>query len=357
MCFLRALAVIGIVIHHWLLFTPFEKTLAPFSAVAEVVKELGGTRVQLFFILSGCGLAVSYLTKGKSFSLREWVQRRFRKTVVPYWIIVGCTFVLANLSFYFAGKSAGSYSWLSLLAYLSFTRNHYEPCEGMNPSLWFMPVIIGLYALFPLLMKFLMKYGIGRFLILTSLITYASITLFEFSGYEIEHQNAIFLFYLLDFTMGMVIGYMWSNRPDSFAWLLGAKSFFLGIAFYGLSFAIIELWKHGDLYNDALTGAGLFLMGISLWNLVRLKLGERLESIVHEVSRVSYVMYLIHVPLILYIIRPSLERTTRVPFNPVISLGLSGVFAFVVFLLARVLYPPIMRITNIRAHSNTAHGS
>jgi peptidoglycan/LPS O-acetylase OafA/YrhL len=47
---------------------------------------LAGTVVHLFFILSGCGLTVSYFRKG-SVSWREWAKRRFRKIGVPYLII------------------------------------------------------------------------------------------------------------------------------------------------------------------------------------------------------------------------------------------------------------------------------
>jgi peptidoglycan/LPS O-acetylase OafA/YrhL len=341
---LRALAVIGVVIHHWLSAIPFEKNVGGFSALAQFVCEVCGTGVQLFFVLSGCGLAISYMKRKEHFLLGKWALRRFQKIVLPYWIIVACTFGLANLASFEFGDQVASYGWPTLLAYLSFTRNHYEPGWSMNVSMWFMPVIIGLYVFFPILMRFLKKFGMGWLLILTAIITYGSINLLEYEGYKIGHQNAIFLFFLLDFAMGMVIGYMRSTRADSFARLIGAKSFFLGLGFYGLSFAIIEIWEHGDLYNDTLTGLGLFLMGISMWDFAWQKLSDSMNSIADEVSRVSYLMYLIHVPLILYIIRPVLERTTRLPFNPVISLGLSGVFAFMVFIVARLIYRPVMAI-------------
>jgi len=301
--------------------------------------------VQLFFILSGCGLAVSYLRGNERFLVGEWVRRRFRKIVLPYWIIVAGTFILANVASLGMGNDAGAYSWLSLLAYLSFTRNHYEPSQGMNPSLWFIPVIICLYALFPILMRILKKYGISRLLILAGLIMYGSITLFEFSGYTITHQNAIFLFFLLDFAIGMVVGYVWFTKPDGFDRLLGTKSFFLGFGFYALSYAATQLWKYGDRYNDALTGAGLFLMTISLWSFVRRKTGGKLDSVASEVSRVSYMMYLIRVPLILYVLKPLLGRTTSLPLNPLLALVSSGFFIFVVFLLARFLYGPVMSLS------------
>ena len=214
MGFLRGLAVTGIVSHHWLLFISFDRNPSAISAVAKFLFEVSGTGVQLFFILSGCGLAVSYLRRNERFLLGEWAGGRFRKIVLPYWIMVVGTFVLANAASLGMGNDAAT-----------------------------------------------------------------------------------------------------------------------------------QLWKYGDRYNDALTGAGLFLMTISLWSFVRRKTGGKLDSVASEVSRVSYMMYLIRVPLILYVLKPLLGRTTSLPLNPLLALVSSGFFIFVVFLLARFLYGPVMSLS------------
>jgi peptidoglycan/LPS O-acetylase OafA/YrhL len=113
---LRAVAVIGVVIHHWLLFVPFVDTRQISGSIAGFVQDVGGTTVQLFFVLSGCGLAVSYLKAREPFFLGQWIRRRFRKVVLPYWIIVAGTFALANMASLGSDNQAGSYSWVSFLA-------------------------------------------------------------------------------------------------------------------------------------------------------------------------------------------------------------------------------------------------
>lgn len=154
---LRSLAILAVVIHHWLLFNPYSSSVRIFTNIADLIQTLAGTVVHLFFILSGCGLTVSYFKKG-AVSWREWAKRRFRKIVAPYLIIVTATFVLANfMNFIFSNAVKTSFSPFSLLTYLTYTRNFYSPGWGLNPTLWFMPVIIGLYILFPFLVRTLKK--------------------------------------------------------------------------------------------------------------------------------------------------------------------------------------------------------
>jgi len=61
---LRSLAILAVVIHHWLLFNPYSSSVRIFTNIADLIQTLAGTVVHLFFILSGCGLTVSYFRKG-----------------------------------------------------------------------------------------------------------------------------------------------------------------------------------------------------------------------------------------------------------------------------------------------------
>jgi peptidoglycan/LPS O-acetylase OafA/YrhL len=152
---LRGLAILAVVIHHWLLFIPYESSPITLFSFAELIQNGAGTTVHLFFILSGCGLTLSYFKKG-AFSWGQWVRRRFGKIVVPLWVIITLTFVLVNLLNAIHSEVFESrYSWLGLFTYLTFTRNFYSPAWGLNPTLWFMPVIFGLYVLFPILIPVL----------------------------------------------------------------------------------------------------------------------------------------------------------------------------------------------------------
>ena len=156
---IRALAIAGIIIenYHNTLRWHDEGALSDFFTSS--ASTVAGTFVHMFFVLSGYGLTLSCLRKGEP-SWAAWASERFRKIVVPYWIAVIVVFAAANLSYLWAPAGwDASYSWVTLLAYLSFLRNIYEPAWTLNPAFWFMPALIGLYVLFPLLLQVLRRTG------------------------------------------------------------------------------------------------------------------------------------------------------------------------------------------------------
>ena len=119
---LRGFAIVAVVIHHWLLYVPHGCSIRIFSNAADLIQTLSGTMVHLFFILSGCGLTISYFGR-VPVSWQEWTKKRFKKIVFPYLIIVSLTFVLANsANFIFPNTVETGYSPISLLTYLTFTR-------------------------------------------------------------------------------------------------------------------------------------------------------------------------------------------------------------------------------------------
>jgi peptidoglycan/LPS O-acetylase OafA/YrhL len=65
---LRGFAVLAIVVHHWLLFDPFQGSILVFSSLAGIIRDVAGTMVHLFFILSGCGLTLSYFKRRQCLS-------------------------------------------------------------------------------------------------------------------------------------------------------------------------------------------------------------------------------------------------------------------------------------------------
>ena len=94
---IKGLAIIGVVIHHWIFFLPHKSSFAFTYEFAELIENIGGTAVHLFFVLSGVGLTISYF-RSENFSWRAWVKRRFWKIVAPYWIIVALTFFISNIA-------------------------------------------------------------------------------------------------------------------------------------------------------------------------------------------------------------------------------------------------------------------
>lgn len=336
---LRSLAILAVVIHHWLLFNPYSSSVRIFTNIADLIQTLAGTVVHLFFILSGCGLTVSYFKKG-AVSWREWAKRRFRKIVAPYLIIVTATFVLANfMNFIFPNAVKTSFSPFSLLTYLTYTRNFYSPGWGLNPTLWFMPVIIGLYILFPFLVRTLKKRGPLLLLAISVLITYGSLAACIAIGYPVSHQSALFSFYVIEFSLGIFIGYRIAFYPGPLDRLLGLKMFCLGIVLYVVSWSIQRYWSLGGAFNDLFTAAAVFLMTLNLcWLLVRLS-PQKMANFSKVVSKHSYVMYLIHGPLILYVMKPLLVQAVKTPINSLVMVFLACLYCGLIFVLARFISP------------------
>ena len=104
---------------------------------------------------------------------------------MPYWIAVIVVFAAANLSYLWAPAGwEASYSWVTLLAYLSFLRNIYAPAWTLNSAFWFMPALIGLYVLFPLLLAMLRRTGMTGLMVFSLLLTNVAIALCVHGGYH-----------------------------------------------------------------------------------------------------------------------------------------------------------------------------
>lgn len=118
-----------------------------------------------------------------------------------------------------------------------------------------------------------------------------------------------------------------------------------------MSYLATKSFESGSLYNDPMTAASVLLVTINVWNRFLRNAGEKMRSVLDEVSKVSYIMYLIHGAVILYIAIPLLRETGALPLNPGVSMALAGIFVVVVFGLGRLLYGPIMGVAKIGTQS------
>jgi peptidoglycan/LPS O-acetylase OafA/YrhL len=84
-------------------------------------------------------------------------------------------------------------------------RNFIVSSWDLNPTLWFMQAIFGLYVLFPFLLALQKKHGLKSLLIVSVLIVCASRFIYVASGLQIDRESGFFLFYTLEFAIGMAI--------------------------------------------------------------------------------------------------------------------------------------------------------
>lgn len=334
---LRGIAVIAIVIHHWLLFMPYQN-----SKLATFIHTIAGTFVHLFFVISGFGLTVAYFQR-KHFSWKKWAQRRFLRLIIPYWIIITITIALVNL-FHSAIPNLipKNFSWRVLIAYLTFFRNFYSPAWELNPTFWFMPVILGLYLLFPICIKILEKFGVIVLLSICITITYASI--YFFLEWSTTHQSALPLFHLAEFSLGMSLGYIQLFHFTFSKRLTDWGSFCSGLFLYISGWALSTFWKYGPSYNDLLTATGIYLIMRFIINLIIKFLPRAVIKTLSLFSKESYVIYLIHGPLILYLAKPLVLNLAGHESNPFLMIILTPIFCLIVFLVSKIISPPIYNL-------------
>jgi peptidoglycan/LPS O-acetylase OafA/YrhL len=340
---MRGIAVYGIMIENFLTFIPYENSPAMIAPIVQLAAAVGGTMVHVFFLLSGCGLWLSYKKRTRD-NWRKWAYRRFRKIVWPYWLIVAAGFLIAVASrFVFHEGHAAQFTLETLLAYLTFTRNFVTAAHSVNPALWFMPVIFGLYLLFPVMAYIQTRFGSAMLLGCSITLTYASIAGFQLGGFPAGHQSAMPVFFTGEFALGMVWGHLWlkdgqsSGTPNNIGLLI------VGLSAYSLSLLVTRQWTAGSDYNDLLTAIGIGAILMAACDRLRAVLPLRALNFIADSSRLSYLMYLIHGFVILYIALPIMQVTGLVRVNTLVVFLLSLAFCWMIYLMAKgvsIFLPP-----------------
>jgi peptidoglycan/LPS O-acetylase OafA/YrhL len=347
---IRALAIAGIIIenYHNTLGWNNAGTLSDFFTSS--ASSVAGTFVHMFFVLSGYGLTLSVLKKEPD-SWTAWARARFQKIVVPYWLAVIVTFAVANLSTHWAPAGwQASYSWVTLLAYLSFLRNIYAPGWTLNPSFWFMPALIGLYVLFPLLLAVLRRIGMTGLMAFSILFTNVAIAVFVQGGYSVDHQAASTLFFVDEFALGMVLACIAYDQPERLRRLMTLRYFLLGMAFYAVSAAMshYNLLGYGSAtYNDLFEAIGLCLMLLYACRWMVEAFSPGVLKTLDNVSRRSYMMYLIHWPVIAFVLKPLIGTWYKTNMGALPMLLSSFVFVMLMYILAEGISALTKKLTPV----------
>ncbi len=338
---LKGIAIVGVFFENWIHHMPLSTTPALAYSLVKMFASAAGPFVQVFFILSGFGLTTTYLKQGKAnWSWQRWVWRRITKIVVPYEIAVILSFILGILGSYLYEAVHVQFSWNSLLAYLTFTRNFYRPSWIWNPSFWFVPVIIGLYVCFPILLRILEKWGTFVLLLISVAVTYGTLTVAALTGSTGGHGGDLFSFWLFQFALGIVLANTRETNPQRLRLLIGPSAFIVGVGFVMCSWALRTYVPLGKVFNDSVTSIGIFLVLLNLAWVIRAKapvVGKSLKTL----SSKSYFMYLIHYPIMMFLIGPILGM----PLHPIVVVILLGVYILAIFFLCHFISKPMNRLT------------
>ena len=326
---LKGIAIIGVFFDNWTIYF-------------DIHFPGWGPFVQVFFILSGFGLTIAYLKRKGNQSWGKWTWRRFTKVVIPYIIAVLFSFALGVMGSQLYVSLDKQFSWTELFAYLTFTRNFYPPSWGWNHPLWFMPVIIGLYISFPVLINIKEKWGTKGLLLVSLLVTYGTLTFAFLTGTFRGHPSDLFTFWIIQFALGMVLAYIRHSQPQKMRHLIGLRAFLIGLALFTFSWGLRTYAPGGRQYNDLFTSVGIFLILLNFIWLSRL-LFPVTEKILSNLGKKSYLMYLIHYPIISFLIGPPLLGFIN---NSIVGTIIGGIYIAVMFFLSSFISPSMDKFTS-----------
>jgi peptidoglycan/LPS O-acetylase OafA/YrhL len=314
---LKAFAIIGILLNHfveefgegpwfsnpsydWPSFQDRLSAILPngtnWLAIAfKFLGWLGDMGPGVFILLSGFTLTLSQLRSEKS--AVDFYRSRILR-IFPLYIAIHIL-VVAFIVFvdYPPGlKVTSPYTILSFLG-LRFTDSLFF---YINPSWWFIWLIIQLYLFFPFLLKWLNKRSLFSFLAITFLITILS----RLAGImHLTYSNNLYFWMtglfagtrVFEFAIGMVLAKLLSDKPD-LRELFPYKPYILFIIFltiYALGF--VFSWTYtGSLISNILITIGLSGIFYGFYNL-----GSQFKLIKKSllfIGRNSFSVFLIHQP-------------------------------------------------------------
>jgi peptidoglycan/LPS O-acetylase OafA/YrhL len=137
--------------------------------------------------------------------------------------------------------------------------------------------------------------------------------------------------------MGMVLAGIAYHRPERFRRLMTLRYFLLGAVFYAVSAAVshYNLLGYGSsTYNDLFEASGLYLMLLYICRRMSEAFSPRVLDVLNNVSRSSYMMYLIHWPIIAYVLKPLVGTWFSTNMGALPMLLSSFVFVLLMYALA-----------------------
>ncbi len=329
---IKAFAIVAILLNHfvesfgegpwfsnpskdWPDFSVRMSTLFPTGAnlgvqIIKFLGWLGDMGPGVFILLSGLTLTIS--TLNKPLKPKGFYTKRLLR-IYPLYITIHIIILIVAKYWFKWDIHFFSASTLLSLAGLRFTNSLFF---FLNPSWWFIWVIIQMYILFPFLLIFLKKKGVKQFLILTFLATILSrligIMGFFYHGNLFNWMTGIFGgTRLFEFTFGMYLGYLLFNNNLSFSKLLDSKLklFLISLGIYVVGF--VCSWTYvGSLFSMMLISIGLSGIFYSVYKFI-FSNSNLIQNSWIWIGRNSFSVFLLHQPFMEYV-SPLLKGTTKV---------------------------------------------
>lgn len=291
----------------------------------------GWQGVHIFIVLSGFGLTYSCLNK-QNISWKHWYIKRAERILPVYWLVslFGFLFLTCinlrqdNLAINFV-ESLGR-----LILDLSLLRNFYYKTifNYPNDQLWFVPLIVGMYMIFPWLYKLIIKHRtIKNYLIIligaiTTEFIYRATSIYLLDGAPVGFQtplwglplqieplnlipnNFLFPFQLhapfgqfpariAEFTLGMIGAVLFVENKHIFNKIFSNSMLVLGIVIWLAGYTLVYVGLWGWIFASFLIALGIILWTINLAWFCQQKFSLLFLNFSH-LGKWSYYIFLTH---------------------------------------------------------------
>lgn len=292
--------------YNWPEFSVRMTTLFPTDGrplivrIIEFMGWLGDMAPGVFILLSGLTLTISALNK--PLHTLDFYKKRLLR-IYPLYIAIHLIVLVAAIYWFKWDIHPFSIATLLSLLGLRFTNSLFF---YINPSWWFIWVIIQMYFLFPFLLILLKKKGVRNFLIITFCVTILS-RLLGILGYTYSSD----LYYwmtgifggtrLFEFTFGMYIGYLIFSDNLSLSKLLLNKRKFLFLSFCIYALGFIFSWTYvGSLLSNIFITVGLSGLFYSIFQIF-FERNNSIKTSLLWIGKNSFSVFLLHQPFFIYV--------------------------------------------------------
>ncbi|AFY71804.1 acyltransferase 3 [Thalassoporum mexicanum PCC 7367] len=310
--------------------------------------------VPLFFILSGFCIHLSFLKKekyshekGGKINLATYTKQFLVKRLIriyPIYLIALLLFIFVIPIAPLEPAQRSLQLWLHIFMVHNF---HQDTFYGVNPSFWSIAVEFQLYLIYPILLYFRSKFGIGKTIFL---ITFFSLSYGQIAyAADLQIQSIAPHSYVIG---GLTI---FSKMPFIFWWIQWAagaflaESMFKGKTIFEPNARQIGLIMITSLISSQYNPAYVFhifvfvllsIIWIQNYTLIKRKINQ-IEIVLANIGVVSYSFYLVHQPLLIHF--PNwISKLPKLQFNylqnPFLSCTLIGLLLFIpIYLISLAL--------------------
>lgn len=281
----------------------------------------GDQGVQLFLIVSGFGLTWGLLGRygAARFPLAGFYRRRAARIYPLWWgvhAVFAATWLVAGVGMAFTDPAL----------YLSMLGIRVTPglLYYFAPAWWYIGLLIQLYLVYPLLWAGLHRLGPGRLLVLSCVVGFAlrAAGLALFDGYlDAWQRGAVFVTRLPEFVLGMSLAAYLHRAPEATErWLRSPGATLLAVGAYVIG-TVLSLTLLGMTVAPFLLGAGALIVLYPL--LVSRAARSPAARPVIWAGRHSYSLYLVHHPVIMFLVPMGLASQRRALAGSALAVALT----------------------------------